>query len=150
MTSTITLTGILATWGAVVATLVLVWDIYKWKTSGHRIVLTASTHENGPTFYIVTATNVGDQPSTLMGFNFKYYPNWWKCLQRKHDLGYHVKDTGFCSGIHQTLAPGAVWTCEGKDERAGVACKKGIVIFELTTSHSKRAIRVRVKDDKIY
>ncbi len=28
---------IVAWWGAIVATVVLVWDIYKWKTSGPKI-----------------------------------------------------------------------------------------------------------------
>jgi hypothetical protein len=32
-------TDIAAWWGAVIATAVLIWDIYKWRTAGPRIAL---------------------------------------------------------------------------------------------------------------
>jgi len=35
----VTLTGVLAVWGAFIATVVLIWDVYKWITSGPWIHL---------------------------------------------------------------------------------------------------------------
>ena len=71
----ITLSGtdIVAWWGAIVATSVLIWDIYKWRTSGPRIkfivqpnsLVVGDPARKGKRFISVKATNVGDRPTTI-------------------------------------------------------------------------------------
>ncbi len=66
-------TGLIAGYAAVVATVVFLWDIYKWKRTGPRISFTASPNmkiygdpeREGETYINVRATNIGDKPATI-------------------------------------------------------------------------------------
>ena len=72
---------ILAVWGAFVATLVLLWDVYKWRTSGPQISFTARPNmniyndprfPNDKTFIAAEAINKGDKPTTITNLGFRY------------------------------------------------------------------------------
>src|SRR5438132_12326882 len=65
-------TTLLAWWGAIIATTVLVWDVYKWrKTRQVQLSVRANgnlqdAHSQDPRRYIsITVTNNGDRPTTL-------------------------------------------------------------------------------------
>jgi hypothetical protein len=78
-----------AWWGAVVATIVLLWDIYKWKTTGPRLVVKAvpGMQELGDRtekkLISVEVTNRGDRPTTLTHLAFIGYTSLWNRLRRK-------------------------------------------------------------------
>lgn len=81
-------TTFLAWWGALVATSVFVWDVYKWKKTGRpNLNISASgnmqqAHSlNSQTFIMIRVTNDGDKPTTISIPAFKYYkskPSRWR------------------------------------------------------------------------
>jgi hypothetical protein len=66
-------TGIVAWWGAILSTIVFLWDIYKWQTSGPRIRFSVQTNMRtinvsgykGKTLVSTNVTNYGERPTTL-------------------------------------------------------------------------------------
>ena len=76
-------TDFVAWWGAVVATAVFIWDIYKWKTSGAKISLKTSSNmkafnipnKEKDTWIVVTVENNGDRPTTITIVALKRYKN---------------------------------------------------------------------------
>ncbi|MFL6211185.1 MAG: hypothetical protein ACJ74W_20215 [Pyrinomonadaceae bacterium] len=81
-------TTFLAWWGAIVSTVVIVWDVYKWRKTGHpKLIVRANgnfqdAHSVNPQKYIaIKITNVGDKPTTLSLITFRYYktkPSKWR------------------------------------------------------------------------
>lgn len=81
-------TDLVAWWGAVIATLILVWDIIKWKKTGTKLRLSVSSGmkvANDPEleeddFIMIIVTNVGDRPTTITQVALKFYNNRWRNL----------------------------------------------------------------------
>jgi hypothetical protein len=84
---------IAAWWGAVIATLVFLWEVYKWRRSGPQLEVSvapnmetfgsAQSYGKGP-FVVVEVRNNGDRKTTvthLVGFCFKRLVDRW--LRRK-------------------------------------------------------------------
>lgn len=76
------ITEIAAWWGAVIATFVLLWDIYKWKRSGPIIKISVTPNlkvypsdplTNNKTWIHIMVTNSGNQPTTLTNLCGFYY-----------------------------------------------------------------------------
>ena len=92
----ISLTGtdIVAWWGAIVATVVLIWDIYKWKTSGPILKFEVSPYTRiigDPTreskkYISANVTNIGDRPTTLTNLVLQYYDRYFKMVRHKRGL----------------------------------------------------------------
>jgi hypothetical protein len=154
--SNITVTDLLAVWGAFVATLVLLWDIYKWKTSGPQISFRASPNmnihgdprfPNDKVFIVSEAVNNGDRPTTITNLGYRYYNNWFNRLLRKPSSKAVIGNT-VLKPIPFVLEPGTVWRGVADQEqlkqKAGIT-EKGILIFELDLSHSKRRKEARVR-----
>jgi hypothetical protein len=79
-------TELAAWWGAAIATLVFIWDIFKWKKSGPIVGVSVSPnmHTFGgitdglgeKTFVVVEITNNGDRKTTithLVGFHYSSF-----------------------------------------------------------------------------
>lgn len=74
-----------AWWGAAIATLVLVWDLYKWGRSGPQLEVSASPnmetyggaaiYGKGP-FVVLEVRNNGDRKTTLTHCVGFVYTNW--------------------------------------------------------------------------
>jgi len=149
----ITLTDILAIWGALVATIVLLWDIYKWKTSGARVIFHAKPNmkisENigdcpkDKTYVHMEAVNNGDQPTTVTKTTCFYYKSWIDRLLRKPTSQYYIKPGG--DPLPYVLEPGKIWNGlanqDGFDELLG----NGVLLFALDLSHKKKPQRCRVR-----
>ena len=88
---TFTATDIVAWWGAIIATTVLVWDIYKWRTSGARIRLLVQSgmklfgdpDMEDDTFITFKVTNIGDRPTTITAVGFRHYETLFSRLRKK-------------------------------------------------------------------
>jgi hypothetical protein len=75
MPSRITVTDVLAWWGGLTGTLAFVWDVYKWRRRGPRVLVDVVTDmfavgsgalaTPDERLVVLTATNVGDQPTTI-------------------------------------------------------------------------------------
>jgi len=88
----ITITDVLAVWGAFVASMVLIWDIIKWKKSGPQVsfevqansimvnVLGVDSDRNVTSFRVF---NKGDRAITISNIGFIYYENYFQMLFRK-------------------------------------------------------------------
>lgn len=109
--------NIIAVYAAVVATLVLFWDIFKWKRSGPRILLEVSPNMNihgdhripeDVQHISIRAINKGDGPTSITHLGFYRYKNWIQRLFGKPDAQYTVADTGF-SSLPYRLDPGTTW-----------------------------------------
>jgi len=75
-----TLTENIAIYAAILSSALFAWEIYKHFTRGAKINLVVSKNmvlipdpiQDGKLWIKVTATNVGDQPTTLTSLNFKF------------------------------------------------------------------------------
>jgi len=115
------LTEIAAWWGASVATMVFLWDIYKWRQSGARIRLMVSGDMEAyghlaallspdQTLIVVEAVNVGNKKTTLTHLFASYYKNWWqRLLRRKAQTFVITPDPKLAQALPFELDPGARW-----------------------------------------
>lgn len=98
ITATFTVTDLVAWWGAIVATIVFLWDIYKWKTAGAKIRLLVQSgmqiigdpQRGNLTLVTARVTNIGDRPTTITTIGFKFYTNWWQKIRNKPNQAYVV------------------------------------------------------------
>ena len=99
-----TATELAAWWGAVVATLVFIWDFIKWKRAGPIVSVSVSpnmTIIGGPrirsvakiqdnvkddTIITVVATNKGDRPTTVTHLVIRHYASMFQRLRKKPNM----------------------------------------------------------------
>jgi hypothetical protein len=148
----ITLTDMLAVWGAFIATLVLLWDIYKYKVSGAQVHISVRHNMNvlmpdldpDSTFIAVIAKNNGDRPTTITNFGLKGYkviiPGLFKKRIFQAIIGNPVPQP-----LPHLLAPGAVWN--GFADQGQITAKHpevNLVVMEIYLSHRKKPTTARV------
>ena len=109
-----------AWWGAIVASVVLLWDIFKWATKGAHVSVNATpnmqtiNHIEGKLddnkLIFVEAINTGDLPTTITHLAFFQYESVFKkFLNKPKNQGVIVKQgTGY--ELPHLLSPGARWT----------------------------------------
>jgi len=111
------LTDLLAVWGAFVATLVLLWDIFKWKKTGPQIIFTALPNmcmygdpniSKDKTFISTKAANKGDHPTTITNLGIRYYSNYICRLFRKPNWQGVIANP-LPGRLPHKLEPGEVW-----------------------------------------
>ena len=145
--TSIGLTEIIAGYAAIVATVVLIWDIYKWKASGPRIKLTAKSNRKfinvphipeGKSFIVADATNVGNLPTTITALGAQYYKSWLRFVLQRPEKQFDIVNTGLKS-LPYTLEPGKVWKgVIEQNEEINRFIKSGILICVLCLSHSRK------------
>jgi hypothetical protein len=120
MDSDITPTAIAAWWGATIASLVFLWDIYKWRQSGARIRLTIAPNmeqmgvipnwvDPNQTLVTVEAVNVGSKKTTITHMFACYFPNLWARLRHKSTRTLLVGLPAGIQPLPHELDPGARW-----------------------------------------
>ena len=113
---------IVAWWGAIVATLVLIWDVYKWKRSGplHRVTARPNMRsldgDNKGVYIIVEVSNIGDKSTTLTDLVGVCYKSRLAVFLRKPNYSFVVPNTMFRKMLPFLLIPGDCWT-GGIDQR---------------------------------
>jgi len=145
-------TYIAAWWGAIVASLVLAWDIYKWKNQGPQLTMRLSPHmkvigdptREGITWITITVSNIGDRPTTIKGVGFEYYKNWF------HRLRCHVDESAVFPNpsnnfpLPRVLNPGDEWVGFiphkplDKDIDIETMSQSGHLMIYLSQSHSAK------------
>lgn len=117
--SKVSLTDVVAWWGAIVATLVLLWDVYKWTRRGPDVRVEATPnmkvfprlpHTTDTTFIFVAATNHGAQPTTITHLAGVHYPSFWHKLARRGAEHFVVMNNALGSPFPHVLGPGERWT----------------------------------------
>ena len=148
-----TVTDVLAWWGAVVATVVLVWDIFKWFHEGPQMAfkvrpemcIVGDEEFEGKRFLVFDVANIGGRATTLTSLGFVYYANLWQRIRRKADY-YFVKNPGFEHAFPHKLDVGELWT--GRASQTGELdrmLEKGFLYASVYCSHSSHPMTVRVQ-----
>ncbi len=148
-------TDLVAWWGAILATIVLAWDIYKWKTSGPQIRFTARpnmktfnvpTHD-GKTWVYVNVENIGTRATTITHLAFQYYKNWFKKVINKPNSSWIIGNASVFPEyrIPYVLNPGTIWQgCALQTDELEEKSRKGYLICKLYYSQHKRPRKYRV------
>ena len=150
---TIDITTIIAWWGAILSTLVLVWDIYKWKMSGPKIRFTVQTgmesinmpKYDGKTLILTNVTNYGEQPTTITNLGLLWYKSIWSQIRSRPDKAFVIPNPNFDFPLPFQLTQGSVWSgITVQDEQIIDMATKGRLYCMLSISHSKKSEKLRV------
>jgi hypothetical protein len=151
-------TDIAAWWGAIVASLVLLWDVYKWTVEGPRLTMRLSPNmkvlgypsREGKTWVSVTVANVGNRPTTIKGVGMEYYANWFSRLRNRAEKTAVFPNPSDGFPLPRVLNPGEEWLGLIPQERLdkGVnfveMSRTGHLMIWLSQSHKQRAMRKRL------
>jgi hypothetical protein len=118
VTFTIDWTLTIAVYAAIVSTVAILWDIWKWKRAGPNLDIGVSTgmvginmpEYEGKTLMMVNATNRGDRPTTITHLTLHRYASWWNYVRRRAAFNAIVTTPSTTQPVPFVLAPGAVWT----------------------------------------
>jgi hypothetical protein len=144
---------LVAWWGAIVATGVLIWDVYKWRTSGARLRLRANPNmikvggsvEDKKQYVAVWAANTGDRPTTVTNLCFQYYRNTWNYFRNKPRRSMVVTSPSEAQPIPFRLGPGEEWLGMAIQDRAlTFMAKKGVLVAEVYHAQASKAARKRI------
>jgi hypothetical protein len=148
------LTTIVAWWGAIIATMVLVWDIYKWANRGARLEYTVKTNmktygdptTKGMTFVTVRVSNTGDRTTTIENMGFLHYKNWIFQMARKPSFAAVVTNVGAPNPIPYEIKPGGIWDGMAQQEEDLISkANTGRLYCCIYHSGAKRPLMRRVK-----
>lgn len=128
-------TEIVAWWGAVLATIVFLWDIYKWRTAGPKLRVSVQSgmksinmpQYEGKTLIYVNVSNYGDRPTTITNLGYLHFANLWTRMRGRPDaaaivpnpndvhlLPYELKQGNLWSGIAIQNDQVTKWATEGR------------------------------------
>ena len=113
-------TVIAAWWGAIVATLAFLWEVFQYSRSGPRILVKAKAgmepinvpgvNENEKLIF-VEVVNVGDRPTTITSFGTHIFNGLLKRLFRKPEkMGVVINNGNFGPRLPYVLEAGQRWT----------------------------------------
>lgn len=147
-------TNVLAFWGAFLSTIILVWDVYKWKTSGERLRLTISPHmlilndpryKNKDPHISFRVENFGDRATTITNLSMCYYTDFFKMAIRKPSQSMIVRPITFGHDLPYKLESGTYWTglALQTDDIVNMA-DKGLLIAEIYHSNKKKSIKKKI------
>ncbi len=153
-----TTTEIAAWWGAIVATLVLLWDGYKWILQGPRLsmrvapnmLIIGDPEREGKKWISVTVTNIGDRPTTMKGVGMEYYISWYQRFRKipKTAAVFPNPNTNF--PLPRIINPGEEWIGFIPQERADKdidlyqMANNGHLLIWLSRSDTQKSIKKRV------
>lgn len=152
-------TQIVAWWGAIVATLVLLWDVMKWLQDGPRIrkrialnvhyddgkVTSKEETENGlvttyEEYCHIELINVGRMPTTVMGISATH-------KKKRNSFQFGTTQQAFTEHFGKKLphviSPGEVWSCRLPMSHYHSISKYGRPEIHVNLSHLKSPLIVR-------
>jgi len=143
-----------AWWGAIIATLALIWNIIRAIRSGPRIYVRATPNmkvfpedsiTKGKTYISVTAVNRGNAPTTITHFCGFYTNNLWNLIRRKrqHFITNPHPSTG--KTIPYVLSPGEEWSNLADQKDIQEKMGNGYLYIGIIHNQKKHPIYVRVK-----
>lgn len=148
------LTTLAAWWGAIIATVVLLWDFYKWKRSGVDLqlsvrpnMITAGIGEpKDKKFISVTVTNRGDRPTTITNMLGHYYPSRFRRLRGKPEHSFVVANPAFGPAeLPCVLKPGERWLAgTEQSEELENWSQEGFLYLGISNTASRREMLKRV------
>lgn len=146
-----------AWWGAVVATLVLLWDVAKWFKSGPRVsqriqldtfypdskVLSVEKLEHGESrklaaYCHIELVNTGTLPTTIMGILATHRPGKNKIGQISFDNQRFIPHYG--KTLPYVLSSGEVWSCRFEMSDLHKLAEWGRPCIKVTVSHKRKPV----------
>jgi len=153
-------TDFVAWWGAIISTLVFLWDIYKWKTTGPKLSVSTSSNmkalnlpgKENKTWITLHVQNNGDKPTTIMNVGIKVYKNKFFKFIRKRSKAFVVPGVGASpnQSIPYVLNVGCIW--QGlilQTEELEKFAKENIIICEVYCSHRAIPVESRIEIDEV-
>lgn len=142
-----------AIYGAVVATIVLLWDGVKWYAD-HQAKLDVHLSTGMRSYNIpnledkelmaLRATNMSNRATTITHMTMQLYPSWWAYLRRKPSKSWIVVDQLLNQPLPYVLEPGKIWTGTGVQTEDISTMAKGLLYVELIHALAKNSVRCRV------
>ena len=149
---------IIALYGALISTFVFLWDIYKWKNSGPKIIgsiqsnmIGFNTPEYGnDNLVLVNISNIGDKPTTITNLSLSYFKSHLLKLFKKPKKNMCIGNPSPSQPIPYILKPGSQWSgvFRQTDDILNFA-KDGILVCSVHCSHTKKYINFRIKINKV-
>lgn len=146
-------TEIAAWWGAVVATAVLLWDVYKWLAAGPRLRVDAWTGRvalgmpeyRGKALIQFDVSNIGDRSTTITNAGLLYYGGLLSALRGRPDWAAVIAMPSSAQPLPFELRPGAAWTGLGEQtaELERLA-RSGRLYAAMHFSHRRKPIKRRL------
>lgn len=142
-----------AWWGALIATIVLLFDCYKWAISGPRIRCDSKygwkimVEGDNNEYIFFSVTNTGDCPTTITKQFALYWPNRIKRYFCKSKKQFYIKGGLYGMGeIPMIIKPGEVWNGLGQinDDIRSLMNKGGYLFLSLEFSHRRRPYLFKV------
>ena len=146
-------TEIVAWWGAILATIVFAWDIYKWKTAGPKLRVTVHTgmetinmpQYDGKTVISVNVSNYGDRPTTITHLGYLWFSSFWGRIRKRPNKAFVIPNPSDVHVLPYELKQGNLWTGIAiQDENVAQMANAGRLYCVLYHSHSERPIYRRV------
>ena len=150
---TIDTTTFIAWWGAILSSLVLFWDIYKWWSSGPKIRFIVQTgmesidmpRFDGKTLILANVTNYGEQPTTITNLGLLYYRSIWSLIRKRPDQAFIIPNPNTDFPLPFQLKQGSVWAgITVQDDQITEMATKGKLYCVLYHSHSEKPTQKKV------
>jgi hypothetical protein len=149
----------IAIYAALVASVVLVWDIIKWARKGPKLklhvivpakIVNPDDEDGEGTYAFVTVTNVGTFPTTITHLGMAYYQSWWKAKMDIVTKEMYVVDPDVAEGgrpLPAELQFGKQWTggIRYKEEVKRMV-RDGYLFFCVYHSLGNRPKMVRIQE----
>jgi hypothetical protein len=146
-------TKFVAWWGAILSTVGIAWDIYKFKTAGPKLRISVGTNMQGinmpqfkdKTLIMGNVSNLGDRATTITHFSFQGYKRKWLFWKTAIDgLSAIVVNPNPAQPLPYELKPGAVWTGLADQHTIEKWSAQGIVYMCVHHSHRQKPEKEQV------
>jgi len=154
-------TQLVAWWGAIVATLVLLWDVIKWVRSGPKIrkiiilnmhysdgkIISQEKTDNGSTteyedYCHIELSNIGNMPTTIMNI---YATEDSKGNNCKLHMSSQCFTGHFEKKLPFVLKVGEVWSCRLPMSHYQNLLNRGAPVIKVCISHLNNPLEIRAK-----
>ena len=145
-------TEIVAWWGAILARIVFIWDIIKWRLAGPRLRLTVRSgmksfnlpEYEGKTLIMADVVNCGDRPTTITHLCFVHYRTFWGRFRNRSETNLWIPNPGRVQLTFE-LNPGTSWTgVTIQTPELEKITSEGHLICAVYHTHTVRPVKARV------
>lgn len=139
-----------AWWGALIASIVLLFDFYKWARSGPRLLcdvkygwkIKAADFTDDNEYIFFSVSNTGDRPTTIIHQAAIHWPTILDRILKKHETSFFIKGGAYDMGkIPAIIRPGEIWNGISRidDKIRSLVDNGGQSYLVLSFSHRKRS-----------
>jgi len=148
-------TELVAWWGAIVATGLLLLEVYKWRATGARLRLIVQsgmklkghpTRDN-ETLISVCVTNIGDRPTTITTVALRHFLSWWDRFRKKASQNFIIPNPNLNHHtLPHVLEVGKEWIGGiTQDSEIEKMIERGHLVVEVYDSVHRRPVVGRVE-----